>query len=371
MANIAIISINKLMKAGVTSVILNLLNEIDRTNLCIYVFTNKEVDETVLEQLEKMGIEIVHLNKRRSIPPVSYIQELSNELKKREIDVLHVHGNSATMWFEILAAKMAGVKIRIAHSHNSSCSSKVVHYALRPLLIHDMTLGIGCSDLAQRFAFNDKKSVLLKNGITTEKFQFDENERNCCRREFDLENKFIVGHVGNFLPVKNHIFICKIVNELKTREIKNFKFICLGDGATRNEIENYIEANHLEENMILLGSRTDMSRFYQAMDLFVLPSHFEGFPMVLVEAQTAGLDCIISDKVSRTTDIIGTAQFLNIDGEEAVKVWADSIFEKIVNNTVKDRTIARYEVEEAGYSAKHSAKYLENLYRGNASEIKR
>lgn len=346
---------------GVTSVIFNLLKYVNYSGVIIDLVVINNPDERYVKEIEKNGGKVFVVS--RSLKKiVRYRKDLTKIIKNGKYDVVHVHGNSATMWLEIKTAQRAGVVVRVAHSHNSACSSRGVHMVLRPMLIHDMTFGIGCSDLAKRFCFSNKKSIVLNNGIDIERFSFKQEIRDSYRKNNSLNNDFVIGHVGDFIPVKNHVFIKKIAQELKRRDI-NVCFICFGKGPFFEEIRRNFDTSDVKSMIYLLGSRPDIADYYKAMDLFILPSLYEGFPMVLVEAQTAGLNCLISDKVSRTTNLIGSCKYISIDQEDSVKLWADAI-EQEMRNQSHNREEAKFLVEKAGFSAKQSAQVLERIYQG-------
>lgn len=362
MKNIAIVVTTPMTRQGVTSVVLNLIKNMDRTNLQISFLSALKMEDWFCDELKAMDIEVVRLVSARIKKCNAYIRELSAWLKANQIDVLHVHGNSATMWFEIKAAKKADVPIRVAHSHSSRSISRLLHSLLKPLLVRDMTLGIGCSDLSRTFAFgNSEKSMILNNGIQTDRFQYDENVRLQYRKDLAVENTFVIGHVGNLLYPKNHMFMCRVAHELSKRGVTGWRWFFIGDGADRGEIEEYLNTHGLSDSVILLGVRSDVAKLYQALDLFVLPSFFEGFPMVLVEAQTSGLDCLISEEVSKTTNLIDRAKYLPIDGDDSIIAWADAI-EQAMHENYPDRQCAKQLVEAAGFSAKASADILRDIY---------
>ncbi len=364
MTKVAIVSTNPLTQTGITSVILNLLTNMDLNDVEVVAISSSKIDENVAKKISELKIPIIQLKRKRNSNIISYIRELTRILKAERVEVLHVHGNSATMWFEIFAGKCAGIKKRIAHAHSSSCLSKLVHNILKPLLIRDMSLGIACSDFARKFAFNDKKSRILNNGIDVDKFRYDEVTRVEYREELKLEDTFVIGHVGNYLPVKNHQFMCKIAEELNARGIKGYKMCFVGGLGAVSEIKEYVEKNDLSDNIMILGSRNDAAKLYQMFDILILPSLFEGFPMVLVEAQSSGLPCLISDKVTKTSDILGTSKFLPIDSPDSISTWVDAIYD-VMKNENGDRRLAAEKVIENGFSSKLCAQSLKDIYIGN------
>ncbi len=347
-----------------TSVVLNLLKNMDRKEMEISVLTALPAEQWFCQELQNMGIAFVRLSAKRVRQAPAYIRALSQYFKDHGVDVLHVHGNSATMWLEIYAAKKAGVPVRLAHSHSSRCLSKATHRLLQPLLIRDMTLGIGCSDVAREFAFRNKKSIVLNNGIDTGKFQFDEAVRSAYRAQFAVEDAFVVGHVGNLVPVKNHLFLCRVTTQLKNRGRQDIRFFFAGEGEKREEIESYLSKHNLSDMVTLLGSRADADKLYQMFDAFVLPSLYEGFPVVVVEARTAGLPCLISENVTRSAQVFGQVQHLPIDGDSAVTAWADAV-EAVAAQKAADRTDGKAIVDAAGYSVRQCADTLTQIYMEN------
>ncbi len=361
MKKIVIVVTTMMERQGMTSVVLNLLKNMDRTDLSISLLSSLSAEEWFFDELRNLGVAFVPLKSKRMRNPLAYIRELCAYLRQNRSDVLHVHGNSGTMCLEIIAAKWAGVPIRIAHSHNSSCLSKAVHSILKPLMLRYMTLGLACSDLSRQFAFSNKKSIVLNNGIDTEAFKYDEELRQEYRKSFGQQETFIVGHIGFMIPVKNHMFMCRIAKKLKERGDQGISFFLVGEGKERAAVEKYLNDNGLNDWVQLLGSRSDVAALYQMFDLFIMPSLYEGFPMVLVEAQSSGLPCLISDKVTKTTDLIGKAKYLPIDTDEAVQLWADAIEAAMKEKNI-DRSTGKQKVEAAGYSALKSAELLKNIY---------
>ncbi len=362
MKKIAFVVTTPMRRQGMTSVVVNLLRHLPQDDFKVICLTALPAEEWFVSEMETLGVEFIRLTASRVKQNRRYIRELAGHLRTHEVDVLHVHGNSSTMWFEIRAAKVAGVPIRIAHSHSSSGLNQTVHRLLRPLLIRDMTLGIGCSDLSRKFAFQDRNSIVLNNGIDTEKFAYNAQVRERYRAEFGLQNSFVIGHIGNLVPVKNHGFLLRVALEMKRRGVMGVHFLLAGEGELRGEIERLIQTYELANMVTLLGSRADPENLYQMFDLFLLPSLYEGFPMVLVEAQTAGVNCLISEKVTQTTDLLGTAKYLPIYEEVDVQAWADAITNAMDHTPRDDRCLAIRRVESAGYSIQKSVEILMDIY---------
>lgn len=276
-------------------------------------------EDGIIEELKSMG-EVIIPPVVRNENPVAYTLWLRNLVKSEGYSAVHVHGNSGTMYFDVLGAKLGGCKKRIVHSHSSSCTHATAHKILKPLLNMDMTLGIGCSDLAREWLFT-KKSVVMYNGIDVEKFSFSPSVRQEYRDLLGIGDNLLIGHVGYMDGVKNHLFLLSAFAKA-LRKRPEMTLLLIGDGDLRPQIEEYISTNGLEKNVILLGRRSDVDKLYQAMDIFVLPSLFEGLPVTLVEAQSSGLPCFASSAVTRQADL-GGVTYLDI-GEGNSEKWAEA-----------------------------------------------
>ncbi|MBQ9716831.1 MAG: glycosyltransferase family 1 protein, partial [Clostridia bacterium] len=294
---------------GITGVILNYVRETCRTVRCDFVLCSG-AEEAVRAKLESFGGKLFVPPCSRRKHPVLYSAWLKRLLRHRHYDVVHVHGNSGTMFFDIHAAARAGVPVRIAHCHSTSCRFLLAHRLLKPFLNRELTHAAACSEAAGKWLFNGPFTV-LPNGIDSQKYAYSEQTRGRYRDALDLNGRFVIGHVGYMEEVKNHMFLLRVLRKLLERGCI-VRLLLIGDGTLRPEIERYIEENGLSDAVLLLGKRSDTAELYQCMDAFVLPSLYEGLPLTLVEAQASGLPCIVSETVTREADITGTLQYLGI-----------------------------------------------------------
>ena len=282
---------------------------------------------------------------------------MKNIIKERKYDCIHVHGNSGTMYFEIHTAKKAGVPVRIAHSHNTSCKYMVAHKILKPLLNREMTNAVACSDLAGKWLFK-RDFIVLTNGIDVSKFLYTESVRDIYREKLNLKDKFVIGHVAYMDTEKNHLYLLRAFKELIERNT-NARLLLIGDGRLRSEIERYISDNNLSEYVFVLGKRADVAALYQCMDVFVLPSLYEGLPVTLVEAQAAGLPCIISNNITKQVDLTGRVQYVGIE-DENIDEWINSIL--TVNTDAEDRIKSSQLVSASNFNIDNCITHLLNLY---------
>lgn len=224
-------------------------------------------------------------------------------------------------------AKKNGVKIRIAHSHNSQ-TDKTLKGRLKRLMMlpykYISTHNWACATEAGKFLYGNKQFEVIPNAIDIKKFKFDQNIRNRLREELGFDNNDIVlGHIGRFNIQKNHDFLIDLMSKLKHKNNK-FKLVLIGDGELKNEIKNKVIKKSLEKNIIFLGTKSNVCDYYNVMDMFLLPSLFEGLPVVGIEAQANGIKCLFSDVITKEVVLSDCIELLPLN----IDIW----LEKIVNN---------------------------------------
>ena len=342
---------------GITSVIMNYVRTTHKTVQYDFVLCGN-TEQSFEDELKKLGKSVFHPPYPRNKKPLKYVAWLKKIIKENGYDAVHVHGNSGTMYFDIHAAKAAGAPIRIAHSHSTSSKHMLVHKILKPFLNCELTHAIACSDVAGKWLFN-RKYIVLPNGIFLDKFAFSQETRSCYRKQFGIEDNIVVGHIGYMDVEKNHMFLLKVFKRLIERE-NNVRLMLIGDGRLRSEIEQYISQNDLSEHVFLLGKRSDVNNLYQCMDVFVLPSLFEGLPVTLIEAQTAGLPCLVSNAVSKEANILHDMIFLDIN-ERDIDAWCDEILRACKNKT--DRLQKIEEMKKTVYNIDQCMEKVLSIYK--------
>lgn len=341
---------------GISTVIMNYCRNIERNKFKITVFAGEPIDKAYENECESMGISIVRLSAKRG-SPFNYYLKLWKCLTKEKFDIVHIHGNSATITIELMMAFLNGIKVRVAHCHNSTCTSKKAHKLLQPLFKRLYTHGFACSNLAGKWLFEECNFEVLPNGFVCEKFKFDEAIRNKVRSELSLEDKFVIGHVGMFNEQKNHPFILKVFE--RVAEIRPDAYLLLvGHGPDYDKIQDLIGAHPYKERIICYGNTTEVENLYNAMDVFLFPSKFEGLGIVLLEAQINGLYCVASDAVPKEVNICDAVEFVSLN--EDVLEWSNKIIEKEGRNErvadgAYDDNIMRYDIKKC-------SKALENSY---------
>lgn len=275
-----------------------------------------------------------------------------------EYDIVHLHApNIAFLAFPIIAKY--GIKHRIIHSHATLYAESKIK-AIRNKILWILAQGkiterIGCSKAAGDFLFGKDEFVVLKNAICYEDYLYDEALREEVRKRETVNDKLVVGNVGRFSQQKNQTFLIEIFAKIKEIHPDSVLWL-VGDGETRSEIEEKIAAFQLEEDVRLFGMVDNTKELYQAMDVMVMPSLFEGLPMVGVEAQASGLPCVFADTITKEVDVVGCPY---IPLEAPTEEWAKATIEMA---NAKERRSYPAELDALGFNIKLEAKRLEELY---------
>lgn len=257
-------------------------------------------------------------------------------------------------------AKMADVPIRIIHSHCANDDWKLNFFQRlqekysRKNLDKFATHLFACSEEAGKWMFGSRNYSIIKNGIDYSKYQFNNKFRNKCRSELLLTDEMLIGVIGRLVKSKNP-FYCMDIFEKILEKAPNAKMVYIGDGEYKEELEKQVKEKQFEGKIYFLGSRKDVNEWISAIDCLLMPSLFEGLPFVLVEAQAAGLPCVVSSAVSEEADLTGLVEF--IDLTEKTEVWAD----KILEACHRERLDTTQQLIDAGYSIAETAKTVSEI----------
>ena len=338
---------------------------------------NYEIDLLVINGLNKMYAE--KIKKNNCIKKIYYIDifrknifktlKTSYELfKKNQYDILYANISATEMFVYFLFAKKFSPNTKIIlHSHNSNLDSiffKICHYLFRPYILKNADEFLTCSEKAGNFMYGRKmmksgKVKLINNSINFSKFYFNETNRKKIREKFEISDEFLIGHVGRFDKQKNHKFILKLFYLYKKIN-KKVKIILIGDGPRKGIIQKEIKKYKLERDIIIINGCDNVNEIYHAMDLFILPSLYEGLPIVGLEAQIAGLTCIFSDLISNKLKISNNCIFLPLEIDKWVKIIDDIYCKKEYENR-NDNLLAN----AIGYSVKKNVQKVEQIIEEN------
>lgn len=342
---------------GITMSVMRFVRYMERVE-CDMVFVG-EPPAAIRADFEDMGCRI-YVIPGRLRRPVGYMLKLRRIIKAGKYDVVHAHGNSCTLAIELMAAKMAGVKVRAAHSHNTYCKFMLAHNALRPLFDKLYTHAWACGQEAGQWLFPGKDVRIARVSTETGRYAFDQNVRTEYRHELGLDGRFVIGSVANFNPQKNHAFLIDVFYEYHRLD-NNSRLVLVGDGPLRGDIEKQIAERGIKDSVLVLGSRDDVPGILQACDAMLLPSIFEGFPGVIIEWQCAGLKALVSDTVTRGTDLTGLVKYLPID--KGADIWVEALLESRKDTARAETSAAAVRaVCDKGYDIAGNARELEEFY---------
>lgn len=314
----------KMVGGGVEAVVMNYYRHIDRSKVQFDFLVDTDSTLVPRSEIESLGGRVFEIPPYQH--PVAYQRELIKLFRSEGWLIVHSHVNALSV-FPLCAAERAGVPVRIAHSHSTSGKGEHARNAMKAVLRRFSnvypTYRMACSRYAGEWLFGRKVDFeLLYNAIDLSHFIFDPVVRAEARNELGLsDEQLAVGHVGRFMPQKNHGFLIDVFAELARRR-DDAVLLLVGDGEGRLAAERKVADLGLEGRVFFLGQRSDVDRLYRAFDVFVLPSLYEGLPLVAVEAQRAGLPCFLADTITREIDVTCGCSFLSIDD---VSVWADTL----------------------------------------------
>ena len=318
---------------GISVVIMNYCKSLNKDKYDLTIITGIPVAEQYIIEASKAGIKMIFLPSRHNDPFKHYLI-LYKVLKAGKYDIVHDHGNSSMMAVELTLAKLAGIKVRIAHSHNSVCPNMKLHKIMNPYFKKTYTKALACGTLAGEWLFGNNQFEVLPNGFDTYKLIFNERDRVRTRKDLHIDNAFVIGHIGRFNKQKNHPFLLEVFKEVADIR-KDVVLLLVGIGPDFENTKKMVEKHPYKNRIILYGETKNASEIYSAMDIFVLPSRYEGLPVVLLEAQISGLPCIVSDMVTKEVDF-GKIQWESIVKEP--RVWANRILNTpVVEDSVREQ----------------------------------
>lgn len=335
--------IGKLTAGGVEAVVYNYYKNIDHNRFQFDFFYDKDSPFTPPKELVELGANFYPITSYKNI--FSYIGSLVRLFKKNKYLIVHSNMNTLSP-FSLFAAKFSGVPVRIIHNHSTAGKGEFkkncLKYVLRPFAKCFATKYCACGNYAAKWLFGEKtynsgKVKVFKNAIDLSKFKFNEDTRSKIRHELNIENKLVVGHIGRFCKQKNHEFLIKIFE--KIRDIKqNSVLVLVGVGELEEEIKNLVHQKKLDDCVKFLGKRNDCNELYQSMDVFVLPSNYEGLGVVGIEAQSVGIPCLFSENIPLETKISPNVKYLSL--EESPEKWGKEAIELSKLGIAKGNTYA-------------------------------
>ncbi len=324
--------------------------------------TTPDTSNYLVDRIRKLGGNVFSIHGLGAKTFVSYIKETKEILKKGNYDVIHAH-SLRYGGISLLLAKKMGIKTRVLHSRTSNASKGENHflidYVLKKMAINNANHYFACSDLAKNWAFGEKTDVtIINNGTHTDLFAFNNDVRKKLRAELSItDEEKVIGFVGRFTEAKNLGFLLEVYKSIVSSH-ENVKLMLIGDGPLQGFVNDYIEKHNISDKVLAPGSKSNVNDWINCFDIFCLPSLFEGFPGVAVEAQSNGLPCIFSDKITKTVMLTDNASMLPL----VSSLWSEKIIELLQKPRIVD---AEKIVAQKGYDIVQTAKWLEEFYLTN------
>lgn len=356
-------------RGGLETMLMNYYRQINREQIQFDFMVHREAEAHYDQEIVSLGGRIYRM------PPIkpgnyrNYFQKLSHFFKEHSYPVVHSHMNENSA-FVLRAAKQANVPCRIAHSHLSDLKLDFklpFRLYARWMMKEQPNQYFACSKKAGEWLFGSKfsnsgKIKTLNNAVNAREFSFNQRQREEVRQELGANNRLVIGHVGRFNEQKNHDFLIDIFQHIQAVKSDTL-LVLVGDGHLKSAVEQKVKKLGLSLSVRFLGVRSDISRLMQAMDLFVFPSLFEGLPVVLVEAQAAGLRCVVSDSITSEVDITKRIDFVSL--KQSASTWSD----RILMQSHKRKDTAQL-LRHHGYDIATTSQWLSHFYMNQIKEVK-
>lgn len=358
-------------RGGRSVIIYNLTEYLASKYRVDFLSTNKIVDESYIEKLKHRNGEILEYIPRYKNKVLEELHRLISlsKMMKEKYDLVHINADDAWEAIKsVMIVRLSGVNKIIVHGHTANAKNRnsklkdLVVRVCQKYIVSSEIVKIACSiDAAQYMFGTDEDVTIIENGIDLEKYKFSEERRKRLRRELGIfdENTVVYGTVGRISSVKNPYFILKFVKLLKEKN-ENFKFLWVGSGELEEEIHMEADRLKLRSHLMFLGNSSQIDVLLNAFDVFILPSLYEGFGIVNIEAQASGLECFVSDTIPKNVKVNPNFTFLPLT--LGVEEW----IQKIGTSDHK-----RYQVDDfrqfsqKGFDLRDSSSKLEEIYKNN------
>lgn len=357
-------SVSNMDRAGIETMLMNYYRHIDRSRVQFDFLCNKTKPGAYDEEIKALGGKILHTTGLNPFKYGKYLACMHQIIQDHpEYQIIHAH-NGALAAYPLYSAMREGIKHRICHVHSASFT---VDYKLpvklfcKPFLPRCANHYWACGNAAAKFYYGErrvdaKETRVINNAIEIDKFVFNEKVRANLRTQYELNDKLVIGHAGRFMTQKNHAFLIDVFAQVIRKKTNSF-LVLLGDGELFGQMQEKVKAMGIADSVLFLGNVSNVNEWYQAMDLFVMPSIWEGLPVVGIEAQTADLPCVFSDDITREVELLPNTKFMS--RKLPAEQWAD----EILNMVPAQKRINRKKlIQDAGYDISVEAEKLMTLY---------
>lgn len=352
-----------LTTGGVEAVIYNYFLHMPRDKYQLIYISYDKPDEKVKRKFENLGFIVFEVEKKKN-NFVKSCWQVFQIFRKYNVKIVHSHMTLMSFVTSYIG-RLAGIKIRIAHAHLAQKPKGIKRFAyavFKMLTKLSSNYYFACGQDAAEYLYGKrfvlKKSIYyMKNAVSLSKYKYSKEKREAIRSQMGIGDNYLLGNVGRFTEQKNHIFLIQIFKEVK-KKIPSAKLVLIGDGPLRVKVNQLVKEMKLESDVIFVGSIHNVEDYYSAMDLFVLPSLYEGLSVALVEAQTSGVAILSSDTV--TKEIMILDNYFQVSLSSNTQIWADKIVQ--INADNLSRVDSLNQIREAGYDIIKEAEKLDLFY---------
>lgn len=342
-------SVNNMHRAGLETMLMNYYRHIDRDEIQFDFLTHRPFRSEYDDEIESLGGKVYYAPRLYPQNYPAYFRFMKEFYAEHpEYKIIHSHIDSMS-YLPLLAAKKAGVPVRIAHSHNTSLD-KDLKYPMKEYFRHKLpsvaTDLLACGQEAGRYMFGNREFQIIPNAIDPLPFRFSEDSRKKTRDALGIKDQFVIGAVGRLTRQKNILFLIHTFAEIHNRDTDALLLIT-GEGEEEKSLKELSHAMGLDDKVRFLGVRNDVNELYQAMDILVMPSLYEGLPVVGVEAQFADLHCVFSASITREIGLSKKAHFISIN--RSYSEWAEYILRLREVSTIRSSSFHddRYDINKA------------------------
>lgn len=348
--------VTSLNRGGIETMLMNHYRNINRDRIQFDFLVHRKEKGKYEDEVLQLGGKIYRIRKLNPFDK-NYKSELYSFFLNHPYKIIHVHQDCLSS-VVLKVAKKCKIPVRIAHSH-SSRQDYNCKYILKIVSKHYIkkyaTNLLACSIKAGKWMFETDDFDVFHNAVNVQEFVYNEKIRKHAREALGISQEcFVVSQVGNFSDTKNHLFTLDFFSLILQKK-QNSKLFLAGEGYMREKIERKIKRLNLDNHVVLLGSISNVAQLLQATDVFVLPSKYEGLPVVTIEAQASGLPCICSNTITKEISVTNLCSFLPIDD---YKIWAD----EILKHDKQDRKDTTLFIKKAGYDVLENSKFMEEMY---------
>lgn len=355
-------------RGGAETMVMNYYRHLDRNKMQFDFMVHREQRGAYDDEIESLGGKIYRMSPIAPQNLLKYKQQLKDFFDEHdEYKIIHSHMSELGV-FVFKEAILHGIPIRICHAHNAPVFSKEttiekIKRLPREILAREMrSLAsdyFACSNVAGEWLFGKKnvsRLVFMRNAIDSSLFTYNKVKSEKAKSEFGWGNKFVIGHVGRFCPQKNHSYLIDVFNAFHRENPNSILALVGGTGELESDIRGKVNSLNLADSVLFMGVCSDMPKLYLAFDLFLFPSFYEGLPVSLVEAQAAGLPCVLSSSISMQTKM--TPYYYPISLDAPMSEWVNAI----KNNIGFERRDTSEYIKKAGFDITENAEWLTNYY---------